>query len=519
MRTRYSMYNIFGALIGQFLGVAAQFVARRVFIYYLSQTYLGLSGLFSNIISVLSLVELGSGVAMTYSLYKPIADKNIELIKSLMAIYHKIYLAIGCLILGIGFLITPLYPLLINEMPEISHLTLIYWIYVINTAITYFYSYKRTLIICDQKRYIYSLIHYGMYALGSVLQIIALVITGNYIAYLVCLTVSTVLENIIITVVADRKYPYLKDKEVSALPIIEVSEFKKNISAMFMHKIGGMVISSTDNIVISKYIGLIEVGIYSNYLLITEALSKIALQFFQAITPSIGNLLVDSDEEHINDVFYITFYLGAMLYGTCTVCMICGFQPMIKWYAGSNYLLDYKTVLLICVSFYITGMRKTVLAFRDASATYYYDRYKSIAEAVMNLVLSVVLVQKVGISGVILGTILSAFFLSLWIEPFVLHKYVLKTSMKKYIVKFLYYSLSTIIIGLLCITISNYVINQNLFVVMLVRIFLSFIIYLVSYWLIFYKTQEAFWVRKMFIRYFNRGFNLRKIKEDKENID
>lgn len=499
MRTKYSFYNLLGAIIGQFLGIVAQFASRRIFIICLNQTYLGVSGLFSNILSVLSLMELGAGVAMTYSLYKPIAENQRELIKSLMRFYHKIYVMIGVAILIVGFAITPIYPYFIAGQCNIPHLTIIYWIFVINTAVTYFFSYKRTLIICDQRRYIYSLTHYGMYAVGSILQIIALLLTKNYIIYLLCLTISTLLENAIITGIANKKYPYLKDKNVEELPKDEIGMLKKNIGSMLMHKIGGMVVSSTDNIIVSAFVGLNVVGIYSNYLLITDALSKVAIQFFQAITASIGNLLVEKDTAHINKVFQRTFFIGSVIYGTCTVAMLCGFQSFIDWYAGGNYLLEFSTVILICISFYVTGIRKAVLTFRDASATYYYDRYKAIAEAVMNLVLSIAFVKYMGIDGVILGTILSAVSISLWIEPLVLYKHILKDRISLYFINLFVYAGITLIIAVASLEICRHIIFSNMLLQTMERIVFSILFYLLMYCTVFWRKEEMQYCRNLII--------------------
>ena len=501
MRTKYSVYNLLGALLGQTLGIIAQFVSRRFFIIFLNKTYLGVSGLFGNMLSVLSLIEMGAGVAMTYSLYKPIANNQKELIKSLMSFYHKIYVLIGVAILSLGFALTPIYPLFIKGDYDIPNLTLIYFIFVINTAITYFFSYKRTLIICDQKRYIYSLTHYGMYAVGSALQVVVLWLSQSYIAYLLCLTVATLLENGTITYIANRRYPYLKDKNVEPLPKGEIVKLKQNIGAMLMHKFGGMIVSSTDNIVISSCIGLTVVGLYSNYLLIIDALSKVSIQFFQAITASIGNLLVENDVQHVNKVFYRVFFLGSFIYGISTIGMMCGFQSFIVWYAGNDYLLNYATVVLICISYYITGIRKTVLTFRDASANYYYDRYKAVAEAGANLILSIFFAKHLGINGVILGTIISVVFISLWVEPFVLYKYVLKTGLSKYFRKMLAYSVCTCLAGFLSMNFCKNYAFESLFLKMAVNILTGALVFVVVYIVCFWKTDEMQYVKNLGLKF------------------
>lgn len=462
MRTKNSVYNVIGAFAGQAIGILAQFIGRIVFLKYLDATYLGISGLFGNILSVLSLVELGAGTALTYSLYKPLSENNRELIKGLMALYRKIYNIIGIAILGIGLLLVPIYPVFMSEVPDIPFLTFYYVVFVVNTAITYFHSYKRALIICDQKKYLNSIVHYGIYGLICIVQSVILMLTKSYLLYLLCVTGLTFVENVIITKLADNLYPYLKEKNIQPLPQTELKMIKRNVSSMLFHKIGGIVVSSTDNILISKFLGLVQVGIYSNYLLITDALSKVTVQIFQAITASIGNLLVESDEEHIYEVFEKTFFLNAWLYGLCATCLLVLFQPFIEIYAGETYLLDMDTVILICINFYFIGIRKTVLAFRDASATYYYDRYKALVEAVFNLIFSVILVQFMGMSGIFLGTTLSMLATSIWVEPLVLYKHTLHRNIRLYFKMFFcYLSINTVACALV-LWLSNMVASDGL---------------------------------------------------------
>lgn len=204
MRSKSSAKNLVVALIGQAFGLIISFIARIIFVKFLSDEYLGLNGLFTNLLTMLSLVELGVGSALVYSLYKPLADGDNEKVKSLMDLYRKAYNIIGGVVLIIGILFIPFYRYLISEVPSISHLDFIYILFVLNTAISYFYSYKRSLIICDQKRYIATIYRYVFYFLLNVFQIIVLFLTHNYILYLITQVVFTWLENICISIKADR---------------------------------------------------------------------------------------------------------------------------------------------------------------------------------------------------------------------------------------------------------------------------------------------------------------------------
>ena len=365
-RVRSSVINLFSAFIGQFIGILISFISRKIFIDYLSQEYLGLSGLFTNLLTMFSLVELGVGSAMTYSLYKPLAEKNENKIKSLMNLYKKAYRFIGITILLIGLIFLPFYKYLINDIPNIKYLNLIYLLFVINTAISYFYSYKRSLIITDQKRYIATIYRYGFYFLLNVSQIMVLILTKNYILFLIVQVLFTFLENIFVSIKADKMYPYLREKNIDKLENNEYKEIKKNVKSMMYHKVGGLVINSTDNILISKLIGIAYVGIYSNYYMVLNALETIINQVFFALSSSIGNLGVTSDRKKIKKVFDNVFFMNFVIMYIITICLIILFNNFIEVWVGKDYLFDKNIVIVIIICFYLKGMRRTCLTFKDA---------------------------------------------------------------------------------------------------------------------------------------------------------
>ena len=289
-RTDKSIKNIIYALVGQFFGIGISLISRSIFVKILSSEYLGLSTLFTNILTILSLTEMGFGTAMAFELYRPIARNDKEKIKSLMKLYKKIYIIIGTSIIILGIITIPIYPHLINERPNINNLDLIYMLFVLNTAFSYFAAYKRLLIISDQNRYIATTYRYGFYIVMNVMQIIELVLFKNYILYLIIQVLFTLLENIGISIKANKMYPYLKDKEVKEVAKRDKKHLMQNVKALFFHRFGGVVLNSTDNIVISKVLGLNWVGLYSNYYLITNALNTVLNQVFSSVVASIGNL-------------------------------------------------------------------------------------------------------------------------------------------------------------------------------------------------------------------------------------
>lgn len=497
MRSKSSAKNLVVALIGQAFGLIISFIARIIFVKFLSDEYLGLNGLFTNLLTMLSLVELGVGSALVYSLYKPLADGDNEKVKSLMDLYRKAYNIIGGVVLIIGILFIPFYRYLISEVPSISHLDFIYILFVLNTAISYFYSYKRSLIICDQKRYIATIYRYVFYFLLNVFQIIVLFLTHNYILYLITQVVFTWLENICISIKADRMYPYLKDKNIKKLDKKELNTISKNVRAMLFHKIGGVVVNSTDNILISKLVGLIAVGMYSNYYLITSALDTITAQFFNAITASVGNLGACTNSKKVKETFNTTFFLNYLIYGVITVCLLILFNPFIEVWLGKKYLFDFGVVLVITICFYLKGIRKTCLTFKDALGLFWQDRYKPIIESIINLVASIILGIKYGVLGIFMGTIISTVTTSLWIEPYVLYKYYFKENIIDYLYKFIKYTL-VVVLTYLIVQKIVILISINGILGLLIKGVVSLILSILIMTIVFIKTNEIKHVKKIF---------------------
>lgn len=444
MRSKNSLRNVMVGWVMQFLIIVGGFVCRMVFVRVLSEEYLGIGGLFSNIIMMLSVSELGIGTAIIYSLYKPIAEGDREQIIALMEFYRKVYRFIGCFVLVVGSALAPFLPYLIKEMPDIPHIYLIYLMYVFNTGISYFYSYKSSFVNANQDYFIISLNHGICYCVMIAAQIVVLLTTHNFIAYFLVQIIATLTENLIIARIADKRFPILRVKEKYKIEKSTLKQIKTNTVAMMGHNIGSIVLTSTDNLVISKFVGLVEVGLYSNYTLIINSVNAMLTQAFTAITSSIGNLLVLGEQKQKEDTFYMIFFINFWLYGFCSCALVCLINPFIEICFGAKWIYDMKIVAVIVASFYCTGIRLACNTFKSAAGLYMQDIYKPYVEVVLNLVISIALVQKYGILGVLLGTVISTLAVNTWIEPMVLYKYELGKSPWKYFGKYIWYMLLTI---------------------------------------------------------------------------
>lgn len=457
MRVENSVKNLGMSWIGYVLKILLSFVARMIFIRVLSQEYLGINGLFTNILSLLSLAELGIGSAIIFSLYEPINRNDTKDIVAIMQFYKKAYTAIGIIIGTIGISLMPFLSIFIKNMPDIPNLKLIYFLYVFNTAVSYFFVYKSTFITANQKNYIVTLNTNIFNLLGIVFQIIALILTHNFILYLIIQVIFTVMGNICIAYIADRMYPFLRNKVKVKLDKYIYRSIIKNTGALVLHKIGGVVVFSTDNIIISKIVGLASVGLYSNYSMIFSALENIMSQVFTAISASVGDLGVTKDNKKKIDMFYIALFTDFWMYSFVSVFLVVILNQFIKLWVGSEYVFNISIVLILILNFYIRGMRNSVLTFKDAFGLFWYNKYMPIAECIINLGASIILAKIYGTIGVFIGTTISSVATCLWIEPKVLYKYGFKVSIKKYTMRYILYFILTCVITFITYMSGNFI--------------------------------------------------------------
>lgn len=441
-RTDNSLRNLKTAVLFKLAAIVVNFIARKIFVVVLTKEYLGLDGTFANILTMLSLAELGVGTAITYSMYKPLAEGDRELILSLMTLYRKFYTVIGITVGVLGAALTPFLQYIIRDIPDIPHIRLIYLMFVLDSSISYFLVYKQSLISADQKQHIVTSYQYKTGMAVTAAQCAALLLTGDYILYLALKLCATFVCNALLARKADRLYPYLKQKTVQPLPAPVRQDISKNIRAMIAHKLGSVVVFGTDNVLIAYFVGAVSVGLYSNYLLITQSLKSAYSMIFRAMTASIGNLCAAEDTAHAQAVFWRVDLLTRWIYGFSAVCLVVLFNPFISLWLGADYLFSMPIVLLIVLSFYVTGMRQSVLTFREAMGLYWYDRHKPLFESAINLAVSILLAKPFGIVGIFIGTVVSTLSTCTWVEPYILFRHGFGAPVGKY---FVHYALNTLL--------------------------------------------------------------------------
>lgn len=434
-RTKNVFINSIAGIGGFVFSYVLSFAYRTIFIKVLGNEYLGIQGLFGGILSMLSLAELGLNSAITFSLYEPIANNEHEKIKCLLGLFRKLYFIVAGVVLALGLGCVPFLSFFIKERPAINDsLELIFILYLFNTVASYVSVYKLALIRADQKAYTITVVTNIGLMIRDVAQIAWLLITHNFIGTLLVMIGTTLLTNIVLSVYANRLYPFLKEKKSEVKLVPEESKaIKKKISAMAKYRFGAFVVDGTDSLIISKMVGIVQTGLFSNYQLIFTGVKKIAGYVFTALTPSVGNLAYTSNKDKVKETFDQIIFLNFAISSICSICLCTLINPFIELiWIGKEYCFDSVTVYVFSLNFFFVMTHQSMLIFRNALGLFIYMQAKPIVEAVINIVASLILVHYFGVVGVIAGTIISYACTGFWVEPYVLFRKYFTSGLKEY---------------------------------------------------------------------------------------
>lgn len=504
-RVEKTLKNATWGMISKILNILIVFGSRTVFIYVLGNEYLGVSSLFTSILTMLSLAELGFAEAITYSLYKPIAENDSEKISAIMKLFKKVYTWVGIIILVLGLLIVPWLGNLVKEVPNIKeNITTIYILYLINSAISYFYVYKSILLEASQQKYMISIVNTIVCLVKTMLNCILLVIMKNFVIYLIIEIVGTLSYNILISQIAQKKYPTILGKNNSNLTTPEKKSIFKNVKAMFFYKVSGVVLTSTDNIIINSFINTVAVGIYSNYVLITTQVYNIILQIFNATTASIGNLVASESKERQYTVFNNMMFFSFTIYCICTTMLWVLINPFIQFVWGTQYLLPTGTVAIILVNFYLTGMLTILASFRTTNGLFVQGQYRPIMMAIINVVVSLALVNVMGLNGVILGTIIARLCTQIWYDPYLVYKNVFHKKVREYFKINIKYSILIILCCVLGSVIANYINIPNGMLELILKAMISLAIPVTMISVLFHQTESFHYFWNIIKVYFDK---------------
>lgn len=492
-RIENSKRNMLFSLISTLFTTILTFANRTIFIYTLGLNYLGLNGLFTNVLSFLAIAELGIGNAISFSLYKPLATKDDKKIASYINLFRISYKIIGIVITIIGLCLVPFLDIFVNLDPSVSiNYTVIYLLFLLNTVLPYyFFSYKSSLLYADQKAYVVSKAELLCNTITIVVQFFVLLIFGNYYLYLLVAILMVTFKNFILAHKVDKLYPVVRDKKLMELTKDEKKNLARNVYSLSLTKISGVIYSSTDNIIISTFINTVTVGLYSNYTMIVNVLKSFIASLFNALTASVGNLNAENNQEYLYVVFLRLNFINFWIYGYLFICLNNLINIFITVWVGKDVLFSSSVVMLISLMFLIPGLNNVINIYKDACGLYWQTKYRALATAIVNLVVSVVLVQYIGIEGVFWGTII-AYLTTIYVkDPLVVYKECFKKSVASYYGKLFARIIMLLVLNMICGIIveclSRYLSGILLFFI--AGIVLTFLIN-IFFVIIFHKTSE-----------------------------
>lgn len=489
-RTEYSILNILTGVGGYFLNTVLGFVCRMVFVRCLSADYLGVNGLFTNILTMLSLAELGVGSAIVYALYKPLAENDEEKIASLMRLYSKAYRMIGTVIAVVGLALMPFIKLIIQDQPNISEsIYLLYAINLFNTASSYFFSYRSSLLIAAQRNYIVGGINYAITILQSILQMIFLLKFRNYLGYLLIQTVGTLTYNVIVSHVAVKQFPFIRAKNVQPLPKNEQKALFSNIRDLMIYKVSGLFVNSTDNILITFFSGLATTGIASNYTLLVNALNSLLSQVFNGLTASIGNHNAIEATEKRYEMFSFLNMMNFWIFGWAALGIIFCSSDLVQLCFGKEYVLSNDIPLILAVNFYTSGVTNTVGTYKHTLGLFHYGRFIELFTGVLNIILSIILGNEWGLSGILAATVIARVCTHLWYTPFVVYRYGFKKKVRDYWGKYAKYALLFLFAACVTAFLFNFI-SGTFIVQVLLKIIICSVVVNGVFVLCLHRTQE-----------------------------
>ncbi|MCI8353618.1 MAG: polysaccharide biosynthesis protein [Lachnospiraceae bacterium] len=434
-RVQAAVKNIAFGQAGNLITQILNFVLRTLFIRHLGDTLNGVNGLYTNVLSVLSMAELGIGTALNYSLYKPVARKDIEKIKSYMLLYKQAYRVIGIVVAVIGIACAPFLPYIVkaSEGIPVRDLTLYYLIFLFNTVSTYFVSYKYSLINAEQKNYIQTNIITVTKMITVVLQMAVILATGSFYAYLLTAAGVELLQKIFVSRYLDRRYPYLKDRDVRKLSGEETAEIVTKTKALVFHKVGDVARLQTDSMIITGFISAAVSSFVDNYNMVLNSVANVVNIIFNSVLSSFGNLFATESRQKQYQIFKVYRFAACWIYGFSAMGFSLLLTPLIELWLGEERTLAFSVVICILIDYYFKGDRIVLSNFKTAAGVFEQDKYLALIQGGVNLVISIALVRRIGLVGVYVGTIVSGLIANVT-KPVIIYRVILDRPVREYFI-------------------------------------------------------------------------------------
>ena len=449
-RTLNAARNAKWGYILSIVQLVLSFFSRTIFIYFLGKVYLGINGLFSNVLGVLSLSELGFATAITFALYKPLAENDTEKIKSLMRLFRNVNRVVAAVMAVLGIAVIPFLKYLVKTDQPIDGLLIYYLIFLFNSVSSYFFSYKQALLNANQQVYIGTKINLIFTVIMTFSQCLVLfLLRGNSIAFTVYLITQTAfyfIQRFAIYRAADKLHPYLRDKEVKPLDKTERKAITSKVKAVFLGRLGNIAVSQTDSLIISSVIGVAVYGLVDTYVLLTSRILNFVGVLHSSVFGGLGNLIATEEKSRQTNVLSALNFMNFWVYGFVAIAFSVLTQPFITLWLGTGYLIDTPSLILILLNLYLAGQHGGLLSFRDAGGEFERDWATPLIQGGVNLVISIVLAYMIGLPGVYIGSVVST-IVAFGFRIRLVYRKMLGRTIWEYLGKFFVYLVTVLVIG------------------------------------------------------------------------
>lgn len=428
-RTKNSALSLVTGIGGQLINEALRFITRTVFIYTLGKMFLGINGLFAEIMTMLSLANLGVGTAIIYRLYKPIAENDEHQVRVLLKFYKKAYQVIGCVILVLGLCLLPFLNVLIKDYDRLGSIGLnaevVYLLFLGQSVVSYFFfAYRNCVFAADQKQYIVNSVNIITSIVTAVVQIAVLYLWKDFIVYLLVGIVDSIIKNVAVAILTYKQYPSFFKKEPNSLPKSEVKSMFKDCGALLLYRTNGVVQKSTGNFILSAFIGLAVVGVYSNYLIIYGSLRTLTNQLFTALRGSMGNLFAsEASVEEKYKFFEIMNFMTIVVFGTIAVVLSVNMNELMYCWLGDEFIIQQPFPILLGIEVLVMGLALNLNQIRNVTGLFRQMWTRPLFSMVINLAVTLIAVQYIGVFAIPLGYIISVSCTNLVADPIVIHKH------------------------------------------------------------------------------------------------
>lgn len=498
-RVQAAKKNIIFGYLGQIMTALMSFVLQHLFIRYLAKEYLGVNGYYTSVLSILNMAELGIGTALIYSLYGPVARGDKEKIKSYMQMYRKTYRFIGCIVCIVGLILVPFIKYLVKPSIDTltyTDLTIFYLIFLFNTVSSYFVAYKYSIAIAEQKNYIQNNVITITKIVSVTVQIAVLAVTKNFLLFLIADAVIQLLQKIVVSVYLDRMYPILKEKNIEPLSKEETDEIWTKTKALALHKIGDGARLQTDAMIIGKVLGMGVQGAVSNYNMVINTVSNFANIIFNSAISGFGNLIATDTKEKQYNTFKTYKFLASWIYGFSAVgflLLMNSFVDLFVQFAGKDpeeWILAPWAVYLIIIDYYFKGERIVLSNYKTAAGVFEQDKYLAIIQGVVNLVLSIWLVNtSLGITGIYVGTVVSGLIANIT-KPIIIYRTCFDKSVVGYFVDMFKHLLAFGAVLIACWGIKRYVMPEVTLLGFIIMVVIITVVFNGVYLILYERTEE-----------------------------